>query len=53
MIEVASGAVSDNGAFIFIGNIADGTALEIAVATRSVVRIHCASKSPNGITYQL
>jgi YVTN family beta-propeller protein len=45
-------AVSDDGAYVFVTNIVDGTVSEISVARQSVVRTHAVGKGPNGVTFQ-
>ncbi|MCT8999921.1 YncE family protein [Chelativorans intermedius] len=44
--------VSDDGLYVFVTNILDGTVSEISVATQSVVRTHAVGTGPNGITFQ-
>ncbi len=45
-------AVSGDGRFAFVTNIAAGTVSQIAVAGQSVVKTYRVGKGPNGITYQ-
>lgn len=45
-------AVSNNGRFVFITNIADGTVSVIDVLRRAVIATHRVGQGPNGITFR-
>lgn len=45
-------AVSNDGAFVLVTNIVDGTVSLISVKDQSVLKSYAVGKGPNGITFQ-
>lgn len=44
--------VSNDGAFVFVTNIVDGTVSLVSVKDQAVLKSYAVGKGPNGITFQ-